>query len=98
MISIDNSQINRTSTLDDLLQMVENKDSKGSYHAVSGESLTTVFVYVPHFSAHTISITAVSQALVAASNFLAPMIFSVLFTIASVGGLILQKRKYQGEF
>jgi len=97
LICIDNFQINHTKSLDDLMQIVENKDSQSAYYAISGDSLTTVFVYVPHFSTHTISITTLSQAIGAVSNFLVPMMLSVLFTIASVSGLILQKRKHQNE-
>jgi len=98
LISLDNSPINNTNTLEELMQMVENKSSQSAFYAVSGESLTTVFVYVPHFSTHTISIKTISQAIGAVSNFLAPIILSILFTVASIGGIILQKRKYQGEF
>ena len=98
LISIDSSQINQTKTLDELMQKVENKDAQGAYYAISGESLTTVFVYVPHFSTHAISIRTLSSAVAAVSNVLTPLILSILFIFASIGGILLQKRKYQGEF
>jgi len=98
LVKMDNSQIKHANTLEDLMVKAENKDINASYYAISGEQLTTVFVYVPHFSAHTISIKSISSTIATISNVLLPIILSILFVVLSIGGLILQKRKQRDDY
>lgn len=98
LVSFDSTVIKPTGTLEALMEKVQNKDTDAAYYALSGEQLTTVFVYVPHFSTHTISITSLTSGLAGVSNVLLPIILSVLFICLSIGGIILQKRKQRDDF
>ncbi|MCJ7571080.1 MAG: META domain-containing protein [Candidatus Thermoplasmatota archaeon] len=98
LVSIDDSKINQVTTLEDLMEKVENKDAEGAYYALSGERLTTVFVYVPHLSTHTISIKSITSGIASVSNVIIPIILSVLFICLIIGGIIIKKRKQQDDF
>ncbi|MCX6664152.1 MAG: hypothetical protein NTZ75_07885 [Euryarchaeota archaeon] len=98
IVSIDDSKISKVTALEDLMEKVENKDANGAYYALSGERLTTVFVYVPHFSTHTISIKSLTSGIAAVSNVILPILLSVLFICLSIGGIIVKKRKQQDDF
>jgi hypothetical protein len=95
---MDDTQINPTETLQDLMEKAEMKDSQAGYYALAGEHLTTVFVYVPHFSTHTISIKSLTSGVAAISNVILPIILSALFICLSIGAIILQKRKQRDDF
>jgi hypothetical protein len=97
-VSIDDSKISKVTALEDLMEKVEKKDANGAYYALSGERLTTVFVYVPHFSTHTISIKSLTSGIAAVSNVILPIILSVLFICLFIGGIIVKKRKQQDDF
>jgi hypothetical protein len=90
--------MNPTDTLETLMEKVQNKDISPSYYVLSGEKLTTLFVYVPHFSTHTISIKSLTSRVAAVSNIILPIILSALFICLSIGGIILQKRKQRNDF
>ena len=86
-----------------LLRISNGKSRKQGYEWLhithsSGERLTTVFVYVPHFSTHTISIKSLTSGIAAVSNVILPIILSVLFICLSIGGIIVKKRKQQDDF
>jgi len=98
LVSFDNTTMNPTDTLETLMEKVQNKDISPSYYVLSGEKLTTVFVYVPHFSTHTISIKSLTPGIAAVSNIILPLILSALFICLSTGGIILQKRKQRDDF
>lgn len=98
LVSFDSTTINPTDTLESLMEKVQNKDTNASYYALSGEQLTTVFVYVPHFSTHTISIKSLTSGVVAISNVMLPILLSILFLCLSMGGILLQKRKRRDDF
>ena len=98
IVSIDDSQIDEVTALEDLMKKVENKDTIGAYFALSGEQLTTVFVYIPHFSTHTISIKTLTSKITAVSNVILPIILSVLLICLFVVGIIIKKRKQQDDF
>jgi hypothetical protein len=98
LVSIDDAKISAVNALEELMEKVENKDMNGAYYALSGERLTTVFVYVPHFSTHTISIQSLASGMTAVSNVLLPILLSVLFICLVIGGIIVRKRKQQDEF
>jgi hypothetical protein len=98
LVSFDNTTMNPTDTLETLMEKVQNKDMSPSYYVLSGEQLTTLFVYVPHFSTHTISIKSLTSGIAAVSNIILPIILSALFICLSIGGIILQKRKQRDDF
>jgi heat shock protein HslJ len=98
LVSFDSTVINPTGTLESLMEKVQNKDTNASYYALTGEQLTTVFVYVPHFSMHTISIESLASGIAAVTNVLLPIILSVLFICIIIGGIIVNKRKQQDDF
>jgi len=98
LVSIDDSQINKVNALEDLMEKVENKDTNSAYYALSGERLTTVFVYVPHFSTHTISIKSLTSGIAAVSNIILPIILSAVFLCLLIGGIIAKKKKQQDDF
>jgi len=97
LVSFDSTAINPTDTLESLMEKVQNKDTNASYYALTGEQLTTVFVYVPHFSTHTISIKSLTSGITAVSNVILPIILSVLFICLFIGGIIVKKRKQQDD-
>jgi hypothetical protein len=98
LVSFDNTTMNPTDTLESLMEKVQNKDVDPAYYALSGEQLTTLFVYVPHFSTHTISIKSLTSGIAAVSNIILPIILSALFICLSIGGIIVKKRKQQDDF
>lgn len=98
LVSFDNTTMNPTATLETLMEKVQNKDISPSYYVLSGEQLTTLFVYVPHFSTHTISIKSLTSGVAAISNIILPIILSALFICLSIGAIILQKRKQRDDF
>jgi hypothetical protein len=98
LVSFDSTTITPTDTLESLMEKVQNKDTTASYYTLSGEKLTTLFVYVPHFSTHTISIKSLTSGIAAVSNVLLPIILSVLFICLVIGGIIIQKRKQRDDF
>jgi hypothetical protein len=98
LVSFDSTVINATDTLEALMEKVQKKDTDAAYYALSGERLTTVFVYVPHFSTHSISIKSLTSGIAAVSNVILPIILSVLFICLSIGGIIVKKRKQQDDF
>ena len=98
LVSIDDATISAVSALEELMEKVENKDTNGAYYALSGERLTTVFVYIPHFSTHTISIKSLASGISAVSNVILPIILSMLFICLIIAGIIMRKRKQQDDF
>lgn len=97
LVRFDNETMSATGTLEMLMEKVQNQDSSPSYYVLSGEHLTTLFVYVPHFSTHTISITTFSSGISAATNIILPIILSALFICLVIGGIVLKKRKQQDD-
>ncbi len=98
LVRFDNDTMHPTDSLETLMEKVQDKDANPSYYVLSGEQLTTVFVYVPHFSTHTISISSLSAGIGALSNLILPLILSAVFVCLSIGAIILQKRKQRDDF
>ena len=97
LVSFDNTPMNPIDTLQTLMEHVENQDTTPSYYVLSGEQLTTLFVYVPHFSTHTISIQSLASGVGAVSNIILPIILSAVFICLTIGALILQKKKQRDD-
>ncbi len=98
LVSFDNSAMSPTDTLETLMEKVQNKDITPSYYVLSGDQLTTVFVYVPHFSTHTISIKSLTSGLTPFSNIILPIVLSAVFICLSSGAIILQKKKHRDDY
>jgi hypothetical protein len=98
LVSIDDSKISQVTVLEELMEKVEYQDAEAAYYALSGEQLITVFVYVPHFSTHTISIKNLASGITVVTNVILPIILSILFICLFIGGIIIKKRKQQDDF
>jgi hypothetical protein len=98
LVSFDNETMNPTGTLENLMEKVQNKDTTPSYYVLSGDQLTTLFVYVPHFSTHMISIKSLTSGIGSVSNIILPLVLSAFFICLSIGAMILQKRKQRDDF
>jgi hypothetical protein len=98
LVSFDNTTMTPTDSLQTLMEKVQNKESSPTYYVLSGEQLTTLFVYVPHFSTHTISIKSLTSGVAAISNIILPILLSALFICLSIGAMVLQKRKHRDDF
>jgi hypothetical protein len=95
LVSIDNAGIAQASSLESLMTKVEAKDTTGAYYALMGEQLITVFVYVPHFSTHTISIRTLLSSIPGSSSLILPISLSVVFIAMVIIGLLLQRRQLE---
>ncbi|MCX6671455.1 MAG: hypothetical protein NTX92_06005, partial [Euryarchaeota archaeon] len=98
LVSFDNTTMTPTDSLQTLMEKVQNKESSPTYYVLSGEQLTTLFVYVPHFSTHTISIKSLPSGVAAISNIILPILLSALFICLTIGAMVLQKRKHRDDF
>ncbi len=93
LVKLDGNVIKSTKSLDELMDEVGG--SKAKYYAMFGDEGTTVFVYVPHFSTHTITIESV---LSVTSNILVPGILAIVLVAAAASVLYLRGRKAKDEF
>lgn len=93
LVSIDSAGVPAVASLEDLMTKVEDKDTTGAYYALMGEHLVSVFVYIPHFSTHTISIESLVSPIPMLTSGIVPIVLSVAFLSAIVVGLVLQRRK-----
>jgi hypothetical protein len=93
LVSIDNMEITQVDTLEALMNKVETKDTTGTYYALMGEQLMTVFVYVPHFSTHTISIKTLTSSIAGVSSVLLPIVLSALFLLIIIAGILYQRQR-----
>jgi hypothetical protein len=97
LVSFDDAPMEPIDTLQTLMEHVENQDATPSYYVLSGDQLTTLFVYVPHFSTHTISIKNLASGIGALSNFILPLVLSAVFISLTTGALLLQKKKNRDD-
>ena len=93
LVSIDNTKITQVDTLEALMNKVETKETTGTYYALMGEQLMTVFVYIPHFSTHTISIKTLTSSISGLSSLLLPIILSMLFLLVVIAGIVYQRKR-----
>jgi hypothetical protein len=93
LVSIDNAGITQASSLEGLMSKVEAKDTIGAYYALMGEQLITVFVYVPHFSTHTISIKTLTSSIPGLFSMMLPIFLSTVFITMVIVGLLLRSRR-----
>jgi hypothetical protein len=93
LVNIDHTGIPQANSLEDLMSKVEAKDTTGAYYALMGEQLITVFVFVPHFSTHTISIRTLTASLPESSSMMLPIFLSAAFIALVIVGLLLPRRR-----
>ena len=87
LVHMDDEKIRACDSLEELTEMQDGTEA--GYYAVFGEGQTTVFVYVPHFSAHTISI----QSLVGLMpNMIVPGILAAAFVAIAIV-IVVQRGK-----
>jgi hypothetical protein len=93
LVKLDGSKIESTESLDELMEQVDGSEAR--YFALFGEEGTTVFVYVPHFSIHTITIESV---LSVTSNILVPAVLALVLVAAAASIIYLRGRKAKDDF
>lgn len=93
LVSIDNADIPAIPSLETLMTMVENKDTTGAYYPLMGENLVSVFVYIPHFSTHIVSIKTLTSPLPMLTSGIVPVVLAAVFLTAIVLGFVVQRRK-----
>jgi hypothetical protein len=93
LVKLDGGKIDSTESLEELMEGVGG--SKAKYYALFGEEGTTVFVYVPHFSTHTITIESI---LSVTSNILVPALLGLVFVAACASIIFLRGKKAKDEF
>jgi len=97
-VLIDSFGVEKISDLSSLMQKAQNGDSDAAYYYLTTDQLITFFVYVPHFSTHTISINTIASTVGEVTNILLPFVFAMLFIVLSVAGVLIQKKKKQDDF
>jgi hypothetical protein len=93
VVKLDRDQIERVDSLEDLVAQVGGTEA--GYHALYSDLGITVFVYVPHFSAHTITIESVLSRV---PNLLAPSLTAVVFVVITTVGILVRGRSTEGEY
>ena len=95
-VKLDGTPIRQTATLEELTEQVGG--TKAMFYALFSESGTTVFVYVPHFSTHTITIESVLGGLGTAANILVPTVLAAVFIAVAALVILLRGKKGQSEY
>ena len=92
-VLLDGSDIKRCDSIEELTEM--QGGTEAGYYIVLGEVQNTVFVYVPHFSTHTISVQSVAGLL---PNMLIPGLLALVVIAAAVALVIMRGRKKSDDF
>lgn len=98
IVKLDDEKIGETGTLEELMDQVGGTDAK--YFAMFSEKGTTVFVYVPHFSTHTITIESVLGSggiLGAAANVVLPAVLALVVVAVAALAVFIKGKKNQDE-
>ena len=93
LVKLDDEKIEATETLEELMEEVDGTEAK--YFALFSDSGTTVFVYVPHFSVHTITIESLFTT---SLDILVPTLLAVVFVAITALVVVLKGRKGKDEF
>lgn len=92
-VKLDGKKIEHTKTLDKLMDQVDGDEAK--FYALFGDEGITVFVYVPHFSTHTITIESI---LSSTSNILVPTVLALVLVAVAVLAILLRGKKAKEEY
>jgi hypothetical protein len=91
LVKLDDNEIEETDSLEELTEQVGSTEAK--FFALFSEEGTTVFVYVPHFSVHTITIESILGSAGVVANVLLPATLAcVVIAVAALGVFIRRKK------
>lgn len=93
LVKLDGNEIEHTATLEELMELVGS--SKAKYFALFSEEGTTVFVYVPHFSTHTITLESI---LGTSIDILVPAVLALVVIAVAASVILMRGRKDKDEF
>jgi hypothetical protein len=92
LVRMDGGEIKAYDSLEELTQI--QGGTEAGYYASFGDTQTTLFVYVPHFSSHTITVQSIYGLV---PNIIVPGILAIAFTIMAVVAVIQHGRRGQKE-
>jgi hypothetical protein len=92
-VLLDGSDIKRCDSIEELTEM--QGGTEAGYYIVLGDVQNTVFVYVPHFSTHTINVQSIAGLL---PNMLIPGLLAFIVIAAAVALVIMRGRKKSDDF
>ncbi len=93
LVKLDGTPIEAYDTLEELTELVGGPEA--GYYVLFGDSGNTVFVYVPHFSTHTITLENVLSSM---PNILVPTVLAAVFIAVTTLAIIMRGRRNQDDF
>ncbi len=93
LVKLDDSPVDAYDTLEELTRLVGGAEP--GYYAMFSETGMTIFVYVPHFSTHTITVETVHSAI---TNILVPALLAMVFVAAIVLVVMFRGKKGKDEY
>jgi hypothetical protein len=91
-VLLDNEDVKTCGSMEELVDM--QGGAEAGYYMVSGTSQNTIFVYVPHFSTHVISIGLTESQIV---NIILPGAIAVAFIAVAIGLIVLRGKRNKDE-
>ncbi len=88
-------EIEAYDSIEDLAELVGGTEA--GYFLLSGEDQSIIFVYVPHFSTHTISVQSIASEL-SSPSILMPGILAITFITLAVMLVVMRNKKGKEEF
>ena len=92
LVHMDDEEIRACDSLEELTEMQDG--TVAGYYAVFGETHTTVFVYVPHFSLHTITVQSIVGLM---PNIIIPGVLAAAFIAVAVVAVVQRGKRGQEE-
>lgn len=92
LVFMDDEKIIACDSLEELTEMQDGTEA--GYFAVFGETQTTIFVYVPHFSAHTITVQGIIGSI---PNIIVPGVLAIAFIAVAIVAVVHRGKKSQDE-
>lgn len=92
-VLLDGSDIKRCDSIEELTEM--QGGTEAGYYIVLGDTQNTVFVYVPHFSTHTINVQSIAGLL---PNMLIPGLLATILIAGAVALVVMRGRKKSDDF
>ncbi|MCK5024027.1 MAG: hypothetical protein KAR56_00240 [Thermoplasmata archaeon] len=92
MVFMDDDEIRACNSLEELTEMQDGTEA--GYYVVFGETQTTVFVYVPHFSTHTITVQGIIGSI---PNIIVPGVLAAAFIVIALVAVVQRGKKSQDE-
>jgi len=92
LVKLDGAEIEAYDTLEDLTEIVGGQEA--GYYVLIGDNGNTVFVYVPHFSVHTITLESIAGV----ANILLPAVLATALISVLAVAVVKRSRKGQDEY